>query len=197
MQNCTKCWIQKPLSDFQKRKESKTWYRKDCKYCCKLVKSKYYLEHKDYFKEKHSNYYLENKEEIDARNREYHRIHKETIKEQRQSYFEEYRINNREICNERVRKWAETDNWKEHKILKEWKRRALKKSSEDWTINIESVTELFDIQWWVCVICKCDISTRKRHLDHIIPISKWWSHSISNVQWLCATCNLKKGSKLN
>lgn len=197
MQECTKCWTLKPFSEFQKRKSSKTWYRKDCKECCKLRKAQYYLEKKDYFKEKHKAYYLDNKEELNAINREYYKIHKDVIKEKRQKYFEEYRIKNKDSCNERVRKYRKTERWKQLNVLKEGKRRALKKSSEDWTINIESVTELFNIQWWACRICGKDITTKNRHLDHIIPISKWGSHSIGNVQWLCVTCNLRKGAKLN
>jgi len=34
------------------------------------------------------------------------------------------------------------------------------------------------------------------HLDHIIPLAKDGMHSIFNVQWLCETCNLKKGASI-
>jgi rubrerythrin len=71
------------------------------------------------------------------------------------------------------------------------------KSTSDWTINIKATQELLENQGWVCNLCWVDITDRNsRHLDHIIPISKGWPHSIDNVQWLCASCNLSKSDKL-
>ena len=81
--------------------------------------------------------------------------------------------------------------------LYESKRRALKLSTSDWTINIEATTELLDKQWWVCNYCGIDIIDRtSRHLDHIYPLSKWGTHSIDNVQWLCCKCNLIKSDNI-
>jgi 5-methylcytosine-specific restriction endonuclease McrA len=33
-------------------------------------------------------------------------------------------------------------------------------------------------------------------MDHVMPLSKWWINSIFNIQWLCASCNMKKHAKL-
>jgi 5-methylcytosine-specific restriction endonuclease McrA len=45
----------------------------------------------------------------------------------------------------------------------------------------------------MCNYCLKDIILREdRHLDHIFPLSKWWLHTINNLQWLCVKCNLSK-----
>jgi 5-methylcytosine-specific restriction endonuclease McrA len=32
-------------------------------------------------------------------------------------------------------------------------------------------------------------------LDHMTPISRGGEHTTDNLQWLCETCNLKKGTR--
>jgi 5-methylcytosine-specific restriction endonuclease McrA len=34
-------------------------------------------------------------------------------------------------------------------------------------------------------------------VDHVVPLAKGGIESITNLQILCETCNLKKGSKLD
>lgn len=65
-------------------------------------------------------------------------------------------------------------------------------------------TKIFDRDNWHCRICGC--STPKSlmgsnkdnspELDHIIPMSKGGSHTLSNVQLLCRKCNNIKSDKL-
>jgi len=103
------------------------------------------------------------------------------------------RDKNKEIVNKKNREYKKRDRTKEICRLNNSKRRALKRTTEDWTITILSTKELLDNQWWVCNYCWLDINKRTaRHLDHIIPLCKKWTHSINNVQWLCQRCNLIK-----
>lgn len=47
-----------------------------------------------------------------------------------------------------------------------------------------------------CYLCfKTDLTRSDLHLDHVIPLSRGGSHTPDNVEWACATCNLRKGSK--
>lgn len=66
----------------------------------------------------------------------------------------------------------------------------------DNTINQKVVYDLLEQQWFKCKLCNCDLRNVIMHLDHIIPISKWGVHSITNIQRLCRTCNLKKSDKI-
>ena len=56
MKKCTKCGVEKPLSEFQKRKESKDGHRNEC-ICCRNKynsilhrKNKYSIEENDFLK---------------------------------------------------------------------------------------------------------------------------------------------------
>ena len=79
------------------------------------------------------------------------------------------------------------------------KRRAIKKSQSDWTLDWLIwrlfIPILLDNQIWECNLCWCDI-VDNYHIDHIYPLSKWWIHWISNIQLLCPTCNMKKGDRI-
>lgn len=41
-----------------------------------------------------------------------------------------------------------------------------------------------------------ELRSSKVHLDHIYPISKGGIHSITNVVWSCASCNLRKSDSV-
>ena len=47
-----------------------------------------------------------------------------------------------------------------------------------------------------CYLCGKLIPLGERHVDHIVPLSKGGVHAAGNMAIACATCNLKKGSKL-
>lgn len=90
-------------------------------------------------------------------------------------------------------KYIPTEKNRERNRIQRSKRRALVNGTADKTITYKSTQELLSKQNNKCNYCSIDITDRdSRHLDHIYPISKWWSHSINNVQWLCCRCNLKK-----
>lgn len=46
-----------------------------------------------------------------------------------------------------------------------------------------------------CGYCRKSLSKRKKHVDHIIPLSCGGSNDRTNIQYLCAPCNLTKGAK--
>jgi len=174
VKTCTKCWIEKELENFNKHNTWKFWVSSICKDCMKISSNKYYIKNKDKLLKQSEDYYNKNKSKVSKR-RSLHR--KNNLKEYK----------------ERSAKYYNSERGKEIYRLNNAKRRALKRTTSDWTINIKSVQELLEDQGWVCVYCWVDIIDRTtRHLDHIHPISKGGVHSIDNVQWLCCFCNLSK-----
>lgn len=55
---------------------------------------------------------------------------------------------------------------------------------------------LIDVQLGLCLICNSTISLKGSHLDHVVPLCRGGRHEDTNLEVLCASCNLSKGSKL-
>jgi hypothetical protein len=102
MKTCSKCKIEKDLSDFYKKKSSKDGHRSECKECdyhsTKIHKQNYYNKNKDIlksnldkdkFKLYMDDYRKSNKESI----RETNKIYRENNKENLNSHRKEYRKN--------------------------------------------------------------------------------------------------------
>lgn len=115
----------------------------------------------------------------------------------RTQYNKEYYKKNNEKLKTYRKEYYKTIDWKNTTRNYSRRRRALKKwVSVDNTVTQENLNILLDNQNNNCIYCKCDISNNSsRHLDHIYPLSKWWLHTISNLQWLCIQCNLRKSNR--
>lgn len=62
----------------------------------------------------------------------------------------------------------------------------------------KDVQEIFDSQRGLCANCKKKLfksGAKKFHVDHVVPLSKGGSNWPSNLQCLCAFCNMSKGAK--
>jgi 5-methylcytosine-specific restriction endonuclease McrA len=55
------------------------------------------------------------------------------------------------------------------------------------------LVKILESQEFRCVYCKANLRKVKRHIDHIVPLSRGGSCDRGNIQYLCAPCNLSKG----
>lgn len=134
--------------------------------------------------------YIKNtcKDCINEYSRNRHEINKDEINKKHREYY----INNRSNILERLRNYH---NNNPHIAKAKKARRRTRIWVDDWTITREWLDNIYSHQLWKCVYCNSELSGVKCHLDHIFPLSRWWLHTINNVQWLCSNCNLSKWAK--
>jgi len=195
---CSKCQIEKTLSEFYKDKNAKDGRRNPCKTCDKKNSSKYKAERPEEIKAYHKEYHKDY-------NKKYQKTHKEELQSSRDANKEKqavydkkrYQANSDEI-KKQASEYKKTDDGKESNRKSGHKYRALKFNA---TIEEFSPIDIFKRDGYICQLCKK--KTRpgyKRthplypHLDHIQPLSLGGAHSKQNVQCLCAHCNLTKSN---
>jgi len=69
-------------------------------------------------------------------------------------------------------------------------------AKKSYSFTALDVLNLYKLQSYKCVYCKCSILNNNYHIDHIMPLSKGGTNELSNIQLLCPDCNLKKNNKL-
>jgi len=79
------------------------------------------------------------------------------------------------------------------RVRSENKRRTLLASSGNYT-NDEWEEKKIEFNYQ-CAICGIHDSVKKLTVDHIIPISKYGSNEIKNIQPLCINCNSQKNNR--
>ncbi len=136
--------------------------------------NRWYRNHREYFRERGRLFRQRHPEKDRARSRIYYQTHPEA-------------------CRERGRTWRR--NNPERKVAHEAKRRARKMqaggsfTSQQWMALKASYN-------FTCLCCGRQEPQIKLTADHVIPIAKGGSNTISNIQPLCGTCNSRKNARI-
>jgi len=107
MKKCSRCFIEKELTEFNKNNKTKDGRREKCRSCQKIEGSNYYKNNKNNISEKSKdwrdnnkqymiNYYIENKDKIKEYSRDYYLENKEVILSNGSNY---YSLNRERIIN--------------------------------------------------------------------------------------------------
>lgn len=203
MKTCNCCKTEKPYSAFPKKKSTKDGYYGFCK-VCKSAKDKQYreanaLKLKAKFKEK---YYANHEESLEKARERYANASEDSVarrKESKVAYTNAMSDTAKACKKEYDKKYFASEAGKITTLKSAHKRRAQKIATCDGTITTQALEELKISQNYKCRYCECILNFKGKgevHLDHIKPLSKGGTHSITNVVWSCATCNLKKSNKL-
>lgn len=119
MKKCSKCKIEKELSDFNKNKVRKDGLQSYCKGCKKEYKGQWYKANK----EKITEYIQDNKEYYKEYSKKWRQANKEKIKERDKQYLEA----NKEKRKESQRRWQQANKEK----LKEYRQANKEKINEN------------------------------------------------------------------
>lgn len=138
-------------------------------------------------KKRVADYQRRRNSENPERKREYKRKNRERLLEQERARY----AKNPEKFRAKALKYLK-DNPERH-ALAERTRRALARSAEG-SHTLEDVRSIRAKQKNKCAYCRAKLG-RTAHVDHIIALTKGGSNWPSNLQWLCAPCNIAKRAK--
>lgn len=98
-------------------------------------------------------------------------------------------------------KWAKQnpDAFRAIAVKKNGKRRALKKTASvgvDQKATLARIREIKTPDTLPCSWCGTPTTKDKRHVDHVIPLSRGGHHSAENLCCACPRCNCRKRNKL-
>jgi hypothetical protein len=108
MKTCTKCKIEKELTEFSKEKKSKDNLKWSCKKCLNNENKQWKINNKEKIKEYSKEYYEENKEKIKNYSEEWRINNKEKLKEHSKEYYEK----NKDKINDYSKKYKEQNKEK-------------------------------------------------------------------------------------
>ena len=203
---CSKCGVEKEISNFRKEKRTKIGLQSKCKQCEKEYRLKNHEKYNNYMKE----YYKNNKEELLQKSK----IYREKHKEEKRLQDKKYRQEHRKELNKKQLERKENDPIYRLKcnvrgmIKNSFRRRGFKKKQKGekiygCTVNelIEHLIKTYEDNYnenWKWEYLK-DV-----HVDHIIPLANANTEEevvklchYTNLQLLKAKDNLDKKDSLN
>jgi 5-methylcytosine-specific restriction endonuclease McrA len=176
LKTCTKCSIEKDLSEFASHAQTADLLRPDCRDCVKAYHRAYHEKNRDSLLAKQKIYKANNRDLISRAGAEYYERNKEALRLKTSLY----RKANPEY------------------VLQAQRNRRAKKKNSVGTHTVEDVQNLFSLQRGRCACCPSKLQTQgkeKYHVDHIISLARGGSNDKYNLQILCPSCNLSKHAK--
>lgn len=177
--SCVEC-VQLHKAEYRSKPENKI---KELEY-----KSRYRKENKEKISEYSSRYWHENQKAKDS-SRKYKEEHKDEISKYNRDYYERKKQEMKKRNKERY------PFLKDYFLAKSRERRAKLRGLEG-SHTKEDVLSIIEMQSWLCVYCKTDLSASGYHVDHIVPLAKGGGNGKDNIQCLCARCNQRKSDKM-
>lgn len=185
MKKCPKCQDEKALEEFNADLSQADALQTSCRECS----HEWRQENADKLRESRREYRAANKDAIKAGWGRYYAEHKGEIAERKKAWNEA----NAERVSEYGRVYRQSPAWKEQHSKHQAKRRGLVKGAIIGG-DLPTAQELAEQYGKACLYPGCDSTLPT--LDHVIPLSRGGSHSISNFQPLCKSHNSSKGVKI-
>lgn len=200
-QICKTCDIEKDLNEYEFRSDTGR-YRTTCRTCRNQKLKVNYERRKDVILERNRKWKARNVDKVKDYASEYSKTHKE----RKNITSLEWARKNKILAAERSKQWRAVNAERARNTAKKLRklnpepfrtrvrnrRHRLKVSG---THTADDVNRLFILQNGICNGCRCNLIESGYHVDHVEPIINGGSNGPENLQLLCPTCNLSKGSK--
>ena len=195
MKFCSKCKMQKPLTEYHKNKNYKDGYSFVCKVCRSKNGKKYYENNKDKIRARHKKYYKKNTDKMLAQHKKYY-----------QKYSKRPEVKDRR--NKRQKQRLKTDvNFRLKVTLRSRLQQALKRNTKSASTlallgcSVDHLKKHLEKQFQPGMTWN---NKSKWHVDHIVPCNSFdltdpyeqqQCFHYSNLQPLWKSENLSKGGK--
>jgi hypothetical protein len=210
---CSKCGVVKPLDAFTFDKRHRDGRQARCRTCHAAYQKEYRERDREHYLELRQREWA--KPETKAKAKAWSEANRERIAEQRREWLGSlpaerlealkaqhrkrstaYRLQNPELCNERIRDWKQRNPDKPSSYLNV--RRARKRDSGE--IDRFERSEIGERDGWVCGICHepidptlCFPNQQSPSLDHIVPLALGGTHTRANSRITHWICNVRRG----
>lgn len=196
---CRNCCEWKSFDSFSRHKRTKDGLQPQCKACNRAYvqanKASVYAKNQAYregVKEQiavtNKHWYEKNRERILLNKRGYYERRREDILEKMALQYREHQ----DKIRQRRLEWRNANR----DTVAHWNRltKAQRRGAEGTHTKAEA-RALLERQEYCCANCEANLLLIEPHLDHFVPLILGGTNYVSNLQWLCATCNLTKGGK--
>lgn len=202
---CTECGAQKPLTEefFYRDIRNKSGLRSNCRDCVKtrsnashLADPKSHRErtaawrraHPDHARALRKAWGQANPGKRKASIARWQAAHPERVRAIMERYLSRFPDANRKAAA----KWRKSHP---DAVRAAWKNRRARKCNAEGFHTEKEAASLYVQQGRKCAYCRARLTKTERHLDHIVALARGGSNWPSNLQWLCASCNLSKSAK--
>lgn len=156
----------------------------------------------DVKKERFAAYYEKNAEQLRAKRVANYAENQDKAR----AYAAKYRAENRDKTLLAQKKWRdENPNYKNEyravnleRCRSHFRNRFAKQKASVGTHTADDILAIYTLQGGMCAHCDAPVTADGEtpyHVDHVMPLAKGGGNGPENLQILCKSCNLKKGSK--
>lgn len=203
---CTKCEINKPVSEFYRRRNG---YKSSCKRCLYLAskdqRAKFRRENATHVKRQKSEEYQRHKDDYIARAAKWSLANSEKSRTIKDRWYRKNRDaflrkcadrhrDNPEKLRQRVKAWRKKNPGKRRAQSAKRRAQVISPSgaSKDVKAFYEHVAQADRIR---CYWCNRLVKKSHRQVDHIVPLARGGQHAVINLCCSCSTCNNRKHAK--